>query len=53
MDVLFPEYKDSEMVTAIFNAITTQSIDLTTHARRKEFFKNNPAKYAFDQMSPR
>lgn len=53
MDVLFPEYKDSEMVTAIFNAITTQSIDLTTHARRKEFFKNNPAKYAFDQMSPK
>lgn len=50
MDVLFPEYKDSDMVTAIFDAVTTQSIDLMTHPWREEFLKNNPAKYNFDQI---
>ncbi len=50
MDILFPEYKDSQMVKAIFDAVKTQSIDLRNIPWQAEYFRQNPAKFSFPQI---
>ena len=50
MDILFPEHKDDVMVKVMFEAVQTQSVDLSNHPRWKNFFEENPAKFNFPQV---